>query len=69
MLGAMITNRVITSNEARQIIGMKPADDPNADKLTNPNVDTVASAAEAEGEQPKTNETVDEGEIQNVEET
>lgn len=69
MLGTMITNRVMTSNEARQIIGMKPSDDPNADKLTNPNVDTVADVAESGGEQPKTNETVDEGEIQNVEET
>lgn len=71
MLGTMITNRVMTSNEARQIIGMKPIDDPNADKLTNPNVDTVEST---EGESsteklPEQMETVNEGEIQNVEET
>ena len=71
MLGTMITNRVMTSNEARQIIGMKPINDPNADKLTNPNVDTVEST-EGESsveEPPEQMETVNEGEIQNVEET
>ena len=70
MLGTMITNRVITPNEARQIIGMKPADDPNADKLTNPNVDTVANSTKgAEEPKEKQTETTVEGEIQNVEET
>ena len=71
MLGTMITNRVMTSNEARQIIGMKPIDDPNADKLTNPNVDTVESTkGEPSAEKPPEQmETVNEGEIQNVEET
>lgn len=71
MLGTMITNRVMTSNEARQILGMKPSDDPNADKLTNPNVDTVESTdSEKSGEEPmEPTEPVNEGEIQNVEET
>lgn len=71
MLGTMITNRVMTSNEARQILGMKPSDDPNADKLTNPNVDTVESTgSEKSGEEPmEPMEPVNEGEIQNVEET
>lgn len=70
MLGTMITNRVITPNEARQIIGMKPADDPNADKLTNPNVDTVANSTKgAEEPEEKQTETTVEGEIQNVKET
>jgi len=67
MLGTMITNRVMTSNEARQILGMKPSDDPNADKLTNPNVDTVESTGSEEPTEPM--EPVNEGEIQNVEET
>jgi hypothetical protein len=67
MLGTMITNRVMTSNEARQIIGMKPADDPNADTLLNPNVDTIDQ--EAQGEQKPENNKVNEGEDQNVEET
>lgn len=70
MLGTMITNRVMTSNEARQIIGMKPIDDPNADKLTNPNVDTVESTEGKSSveEPPEQMKTVNEGEIQNVEE-
>lgn len=31
-------NEILTSNEIRQIIGMKPADDPNADMLRNKNI-------------------------------
>lgn len=31
-------NEVLTSNEIRQIIGVKPSDDPNADKLRNSNI-------------------------------
>jgi len=31
-------NEIMTSNEVRQIIGMKPSDDPEADKLRNKNL-------------------------------
>lgn len=31
-------NEILTSNEIRQIIGMKPSDDPKADKLVNANI-------------------------------
>jgi hypothetical protein len=31
-------NEILTPNEIRQIIGMKPASDPNADKLMNSNM-------------------------------
>ena len=31
-------NEIISSNEMRQIIGLKPSDDPNADKLRNSNI-------------------------------
>ena len=31
-------NEILTSNEIRQIIGMKPSDDPNADRLINSNI-------------------------------
>lgn len=31
-------NEILTSNELRQIIGMKPSDDPKADKLVNSNI-------------------------------
>jgi hypothetical protein len=31
-------NEILTSNEVRGIIGMKPSDDPNADELRNKNI-------------------------------
>ena len=31
-------NEIMTSNEIRQIVGMKPSDDPKADKLRNSNI-------------------------------
>lgn len=31
-------NEIVSSNEIRQVIGMKPSDDPNADKLRNKNL-------------------------------
>lgn len=34
----MTRNEVMTSNEIRQIIGMRPSDDPNADRLHNSNI-------------------------------
>lgn len=34
----MTRNEIMTSNEIRQIAGMKPADDPNADELRNKNL-------------------------------
>ncbi len=34
----MTRNEIMTSNEIRQIVGMKPADDPRADELRNSNV-------------------------------
>ena len=33
-------NEVMTSNEIRQIIGLKPSDDPKADKLQNKNLNS-----------------------------
>ena len=35
-------NEILTSNEMRQIIGMKPSKDPNADKLQNKNISAPA---------------------------
>ena len=34
----MIRNQIMTPNEMRQKIGLKPADDPKADELRNPNI-------------------------------
>jgi len=34
----MTRNEIMTSNEVRQVVGMKPADDPRADQLVNKNI-------------------------------
>ena len=47
-------NEILSSNEIRQIIGMKPADDPKADELRNKNL-----SAPAGGEQNPSNEAID----------
>lgn len=39
-------NEILTSNEVRQIIGMKPADDPKADQLVNSNISQPDGAQE-----------------------
>ena len=58
-------NEILTSNEIRQIIGMKPSDDPKADRLVNSNISQPNDATE----QPSTAiEDSDEGgKIQNGE--
>lgn len=37
-------NEIMTSNEIRQIVGMKPSDDPNADELRNKNISQMGGA-------------------------
>ena len=39
-------NEILTSNEIRQIIGMKPSDDPKADRLVNSNISQPESNTE-----------------------
>lgn len=53
-------NEVMTSNEFRQIIGLKPSDDPNADELRNKNI-----SQPADEETPHTPTGLGEEEIQN----
>lgn len=50
-------NEIMTSNEIRQIVGIKPSDDPKADKLVNSNI------SQPDGETPNTSN--EGGEIQN----
>ena len=38
----------MTSNEIRQVVGIKPSDDPNADKLRNANLSQSNAEIEAE---------------------
>lgn len=41
-------NEIMTSNEVRQNMGMKPADDPRADELVNKNISQPGGGAEPE---------------------
>jgi hypothetical protein len=54
-------NEIMTSNELRQIVGMKPADDPKADELKNSNL----SESNADIEVENMNNEMPEEEIQN----
>jgi hypothetical protein len=47
-------NEIMTSNEIRQVIGMKPADDPKADQLINSNI-SQPDGGGTPGEQPAPN--------------
>ena len=56
-------NRILSSNEVRQIVGRKPAKDADADKLINSNISQPAGGAQAPSE--KSEEITEEGENQN----
>ena len=57
-------NEIMTSNEIRQIVGMKPSDDPKADELRNSNISQ--SKEDIQQVNPESsNETSKEGESQN----
>lgn len=43
-------NEILTSNEIRQIIGMKPSQDPKADQLINSNISQSKQEVEDEDE-------------------
>lgn len=53
-------NEIMTSNEIRQVIGMKPSDDPNADVLRNKNL-----SVPKEGESTVVQQVTEKEEIQN----
>lgn len=46
MADKMTRNEIMTSNEIRQVIGMKPADDPKADQLINSNLNHPEEGAD-----------------------
>ena len=57
-------NEILTSNEIRQLIGMKPSNDPKADKLINSNINQ--SNSDVEEQNSEVTEDLDEGgKIQN----
>lgn len=45
-------NEILTSNEVRQIVGMKPSDDPKADQLINSNIAQAKEDASGETDTP-----------------
>lgn len=54
-------NEIVSPNELRMAIGMKPADDPAADKLNNSNMpDETGASAPAESDATTTNSAIDE---------
>lgn len=61
--GTLTRNGVMSQNELRHKLFLKPSDDPEADKLVNSNIKQPNQAAEPSGE--VTNETIKEGESQN----
>ena len=59
----MTRNEIMSSNELRQVIGLKPSDDPRADELRNKNLNEPANKS---NESEKPNELLEEGgQIQN----
>jgi hypothetical protein len=44
--GKLISAEVLTKNEVRGLIGFKPSDDPEADKLINPNINKKGEATQ-----------------------
>ena len=59
----MTRNEIMTSNEFRQVVGLKPSKDPRADELRNKNLNESAKNSE---ESEKPNELLEEGgQIQN----
>ena len=56
-------NEIMTSNEIRQIVGMKPSDDPKADKLVNSNISQPEDNQESS--KPVVEESTEGGKNQN----
>lgn len=51
-VNTLVRNEVLTANEFRQVLGMRPADEPKADQLRNPNIkDNVAEPPQVPTEQ------------------
>lgn len=63
-----VRNTIMTPNEMRQKIGMKPAADPNADQLRNPNISASAEEIQAMNDNAGLNLDSDESETYGQEE-
>lgn len=60
-------NEILTSNEIRQIIGMKPSDDPKADRLVNSNLNQPEESNDKGSAPDSTSEIAEAGEEANKE--
>lgn len=60
-------NEIMTSNEIRQIVGMKRSEDPNADILRNKNLSEAAGGMDVNGEVPSGDPNIADGTQINVE--
>jgi hypothetical protein len=56
-------NEIMTSNEIRQVVGLKPSNDPKADRLVNSNLNQPEAVTKQSSE--VTEETNEGGENQN----
>ena len=54
MADKLTRNEIVSSNEIRQVIGLKPSDDPDADELRNKNLN---KSAEEMQQSPKNQNT------------
>ena len=59
MADTFTRNEILTSNEVRQILGMKPSDDPKADQLVNSNISQAKSNQQENINQMQTMRTSD----------
>lgn len=59
-------NEILTSNEIRQIIGMKPSDDPKADKLINSNISQPNEESNLKETTNETDESFDNTRIEDL---
>ena len=61
-------NEIMTSNELRPIVGLRPSDDPNADVLRNKNLSQSTADIEVQQQQQGLNPTVNNGQayVQNL---
>jgi hypothetical protein len=49
---ALISARVMTANEGRQLLGLKPSSEQGADTLSNPNIDKMVDAKQLNEKNP-----------------
>ena len=57
MADKLTRNEIVSSNEIRQVIGLKPSDDPDADELRNKNLNKSAEEIQQPQQKEPTEQT------------